>query len=86
MKLLKNLGWFLLALLSFLFIYGFIQVLATTSLALGASPYAVTLLYVALAEFMCTVFTNGIRKVLFVLRRVASTDLFGFLPWFGSYL
>lgn len=35
MKLLKNLGWFLLAVLSFLFIYGFIQVLATTSLALG---------------------------------------------------
>ena len=49
MKLLKNLGWFLLAILSFLFIYGFIQVLATTSLALGASPYATTLLYVALA-------------------------------------
>ena len=46
MKLLKNLGWFLLAILSFLFIYGFIQGLATTSLALGASPYAVTLLYV----------------------------------------
>ena len=38
MKLLKNLGWFLLALLSFLFIYGFIQVLATTSLALGHFP------------------------------------------------
>lgn len=45
MKLLKNLGWILLALLSFLFIYGFIQGLATASLALGASPYAVTLLY-----------------------------------------
>lgn len=43
MKLLKNLGWFLLALLSFFFIYGFIQGLATASLALGASPYAVTL-------------------------------------------
>ncbi|VSM05590.1 caax amino protease family protein [Streptococcus pneumoniae] len=49
MKLLKNLGWFLLALLSFFFIYGFIQGLATASLALGASPYAVTLLYVVLA-------------------------------------
>ena len=58
MKLLKNLGWFLLALLSFLFIYGFIQVLATTSLALGASPYAVTLLYVALAG----VYVYGIYK------------------------
>ena len=49
MKLLKNFGWFLLALLSFFFIYSFIQGLAVASLALGASPYAVTLLYVALA-------------------------------------
>lgn len=38
MKLLKNLGWFLLALLSFFFIYSFIQGLATASLALGVSP------------------------------------------------
>ena len=58
MKLLKNLGWFLLAILSFFFIYGFIQGLATTSLALGASPYAVTLLYVALAG----VYVYGIYK------------------------
>ena len=58
MKLLKNLGWFLLAILSFLFIYSFIQVLATTSLALGASPYAVTLLYVALAG----VYVYGVYK------------------------
>ena len=58
MKLLKNFGWFLLAILSFLFIYSFIQVLATTSLALGASPYAVTLLYVALAG----VYVYGIYK------------------------
>ena len=58
MKLLKNLGWFLLAILSFYFIYGFIQVLATTSLALGGSPYAVTLLYVALAG----VYVYGIYK------------------------
>lgn len=58
MKLLKNLGWILLALLSFLFIYGFIQGLATASLALGASPYAVTLLYVALAG----VYVYGIYK------------------------
>ena len=49
MKILKNIGWFLLALLSFFFGYGFIQGLATTSLALGASPYAATLLYVTLA-------------------------------------
>lgn len=58
MKLLKNLGWILLALLSFFFIYGFIQGLATASLALGASPYAVTLLYVVLAG----VYVYGIYK------------------------
>ena len=58
MKLLKNLGWFLLALLSFFFIYSFIQGLATASLALGVSPYAVTLLYVALAG----VYVYGIYK------------------------
>ena len=37
-------------------------------------------------EFMCTAFTNGIIRLLFILRRAALTDLFGFLPWFGSYL
>ncbi len=49
MKLLKNLGWFLLALLSFVFIYGTVQSGAVEALNLGASPYATTLLYVALA-------------------------------------
>ena len=49
MKLLKNLGWFFLAILSFLFIYGTVQSGAVEALKLGASPYATTLLYVALA-------------------------------------
>ena len=49
MKILKNLGWFLLALLSFFFIYGIVMSMAVESLKLGASVYAVTLLYVALA-------------------------------------
>ena len=49
MKLLKNLGWFLLAFLSFLVIYGTVQSGAVEALKLGASPYATTLLYVALA-------------------------------------
>ena len=49
MKLLKNLGWFLLAVLSFFFIYGIVLSMAVESLKLGASAYAVTLLYVALA-------------------------------------
>ena len=49
MKLLKNLGWFLLAILSFVFIYGTVLSTAIESLKLGASPYAATLLYVTLA-------------------------------------
>ena len=49
MKLLKNFGWFFLALLSFVFIYGTVQSGAVEALNLGASPYATTLLYVALA-------------------------------------
>ena len=49
MKLLKNLGWYFLALLSFLFIYGIVLSMAVEALKLGASAYAVTLLYVALA-------------------------------------
>ena len=58
MKLLKNLGWFLLAILSFVFIYGTVLSTAIESLKLGASPYAVTLLYVALAG----VYVYGIYK------------------------
>ena len=80
MKLLKNLGWFLLAILSF-FIHLWLHS--------GARDYVACLRCFTLCcyptlcrpwlEFMCTAFTNGIRKVLFVLRRVASTDLFGSL-------
>ena len=49
MKILKNIGWFLLAVLSFFFIYGIVLSMAVESLKLGASAYAITLLYVALA-------------------------------------
>ena len=49
MKILKNIGWFVLAILSFVFIYGTVLSTAIESLKLGASPYAATLLYVALA-------------------------------------
>ncbi|CAG5702770.1 caax amino protease family protein [Streptococcus pneumoniae] len=82
MKLLKNLGWILLALLSFLFIYGFIQGLATASLALGASPYAVTLLYVALAG----VYVYGIYK--WYQKAPVHIEKSGFnrFIWLGSYL
>ena len=86
MKLLKNFGWFFLALLSFVFIYGTVQNGAVEALNLGASPYATTLLYVALAGVYVYVIINGTRKLLSILRRVVLTDLFGSLPWFGSYL
>ena len=58
MKLLKNFGWFLLAVLSFFFGYGLVQSMAVEALKLGASPYAATLLYVALAG----VYVYGIYK------------------------
>ena len=49
MKLLKNLGWFLLAILSFYFIYGLVQSMALSALGLGASIFGVLPLYVALS-------------------------------------
>ena len=49
MKLLKNLGWFLLAILSFYFIYGLVQSMALSALGLGASIYGVLPLYIALS-------------------------------------
>ena len=49
MKLLKNLGWFLLAILSFFFGYGLVQSMALSALGLGASIYGVLPLYIALS-------------------------------------
>ena len=49
MKLLKNIGWFVLAFLSFLFIYGFIQALPLITLSLGAPIIGVLPLYILLA-------------------------------------
>ena len=49
MKLLKNLGWFLLAILSFYFIYGLVQSMALSALGLGASIFGVLPLYVVLS-------------------------------------
>ena len=49
MKLLKNLGWFLLAVLSFFFGYGLVQSMALSALGLGASIYGVLSLYIALS-------------------------------------
>ena len=49
MKLLKNLGWFLLAVLSFFFGYGLVQSMALSALDLGASIFGVLPLYVVLS-------------------------------------
>ena len=49
MKLLKNIGWFVLAFLSFLFIYGFIQTLPLIALGSGAPIVGVLPLYILLA-------------------------------------
>ena len=49
MKLLKNLGWFILAVLSFYFIYGLVQSMALSALGLGASIFGVLPLYVVLS-------------------------------------
>ena len=49
MNLLKNLGWFLLAVLSFFFGYGLVQSMALSALDLGASIFGVLPLYVALS-------------------------------------
>ena len=49
MNLLKNLGWFLLAVLSFFFGYGLVQSMALSALGLGASIFGVLPLYVVLS-------------------------------------
>ena len=49
MKILKNIGWFVLAFLSFLFIYGFIQTLPLIALGSGAPIVGVLPLYILLA-------------------------------------
>lgn len=53
MKTLKNIGWFVLAFLSFLFIYGFIQALPLIALGSGASIVGVLPLYILLAGAYC---------------------------------
>ena len=49
MKILKNLGWFILAVLSFFFGYGMAQSMALSALGLGASIFGVLPLYVVLS-------------------------------------
>ena len=86
MKLLKNLGWFLLAILSFVFIYGTVQSGAVEALNLGASPYATTLLYVALAGVYVYVIYKWYRKTP-VSIAVSGFNRFIWLPalvWFLS--
>ena len=49
MNLLKNLGWFLLAVLSFFFGYGLVQSMALSALELEASIHGILPLYIALS-------------------------------------
>ena len=53
MKTLKNIGWFVLAFLSFLFIYGFIQALPLIALGSGAPIVGVLPIYILLAGVYC---------------------------------
>ena len=86
MKLLKNFGWFLLALLSFVFIYGTVQSGAVEALNLGASPYATTLLYVVLAGVYVYVIYKWYQKAPVHIEK-SSFNRFIWLPalvWFLS--
>ena len=49
MKTLKNIGWFVLAFLSFIMVYSFIQGIALVALGAGAPIYGVLPLYILLA-------------------------------------
>ena len=88
MKLLKNLGWFFLAFLSFLFIYGTVLSMAVEALKLGASAYVVTLLYVALAGVYVYYIYKWYQKVP-VSIAVSGFNRFIWLPalvWFLSLI
>ena len=49
MKTLQNIGWFVLAFLSFLMVYSFIQGIALIALGAGVPIYGVLPLYILLA-------------------------------------
>lgn len=53
MKLLKNIGLFVLAFLSFIMVYSFIQGIALVALGAGAPIYGVLPLYILLAGVYC---------------------------------
>lgn len=53
MKLLKNIGWYSLAFLSFIMVYSFIQSIAQVALGAGAPIYGVLPLYILLAGAYC---------------------------------
>ena len=53
MKILKNIGWFVLAFLSFIMVYSFIQGIALVALGAGAPIYGVLPLYILLAGAYC---------------------------------
>ena len=61
MKLLKNLGWFLLAVLSFFFGYGLVQSMALSALDLGLQSLEFCHFMLPCQGRMFMEFTDGIR-------------------------
>ena len=53
MKTLQNIGWFVLAFLSFLMVYSFIQGVALLGLGAGVPIYGILPLYILLAGVYC---------------------------------
>ena len=71
MKLLKNLGWFLLAILSFYFGYGLVQSMALSVLDLGLD-LGVLPLYIALSG----AHVYGVYRMVIRQKRLASRRRF----------
>ena len=82
MKLLKNLGWFLLAVVSFFFGYGLVQSMALSALGLGASIFGVLPLISSCQGPMFMEFTDGIRQKRLASRRRLLIVISGCQHWF----
>ena len=82
MKILKNLGWFLLAVLSFFFGYGLVQSMALSALGLGASIFEFCHSISPCQGPMFMEFTSGIRQKKLASRRRLLIVIFGCQLWF----
>ena len=82
MNLLKNLGWFLLAVLSFFFGYGLVQSTALSALGLGLQSLESCHFISSCQGPMFMEFTDGIRQKRLASRRLLLVVSFGYQPWF----